>query len=501
MTRQVIKIGTRGGKIVSDKGGHKQYAGKDKPNRMVAPEIDHEFEAMLRKKSRTELVIFEERFADTYMRVPINMRPSLEGRMNALRKVAGEQRIAGYQKWAPKAPEPAPKPKAPAGPSDEQKRRLDNLTHTAVSAIKSALRGEEGVEVEASAPGQIYLSYRDWSFPKDSEYESGHDQSEREGPAVKKRIDAIFRAIGDRVPGFSVQIGRGDKNYFEGDAFIEMPPPKGKKTPAPKSEGPKGQGAVKGQAADPVKAAGPSEPAAPAKAALSVAEREKLETDREMYLDVIEMMRESRQQIPPHYHAKLAEIESKLAGETPGGAAIAGGHVFGHPSATTIGGGRYSHLIPVKATSKAVIKRRQDEVQKHIDELQVKIGKANASILHGKGPEKRKAQAWLNSANGVEAQTTLDMLRNETAKELLRMASAASSLNLPDSVKGEPSINKTGKVNVKKATAAKAPAGEVERIQKTIDRSRAKLKGATGERKTKYEARLKKAEARLKALS
>ncbi len=156
-------------------------------------------------------------------------------------------------------------------------------------------------------------------------------------------------------------------------------------------------------------------------AAMSISDdlQESLKDDQiQMYKDVISLKREKGEPIPRKWLQGLAKLEG---GSAKGDDWIYSDKVFGHPQATNIHG--YQHLIPIKikAGDYKTIERKLDHVQKVFDKLGTKLGKIEA-IAKGRvraTPAQKKAAAKkLRSHEITEIQTIMDMLRDETMKEL-----------------------------------------------------------------------------------
>lgn len=173
------------------------------------------------------------------------------------------------------------------------------------------------------------------------------------------------------------------------------------------------------------------------KGALTHEERQKLNDFRQMILDAMDMKRSKGEPIPDAYRHKLAETEARLKGEKHEAGTIAASQVFGHPSATTIGGEKYSNLIPIKVGDRATVDRYTDRAQKFVDDLQSKIGRADAIARGRMKGDKKKAKAYMGSAERTEDETVLDLLRSETLPELRRLHSALPEAASPTKEQAE----------------------------------------------------------------
>lgn len=193
------------------------------------------------------------------------------------------------------------------------------------------------------------------------------------------------------------------------------------------AEGHQGQAAFKaafvkhhGEVTKPAETA-QDEPA-PAKELTSI-ERTTLENQLQMYQDNIATKKAKREPIPQKWLDGMAAIKAKLAGKEHVAGSTAAMEVFGHPLATS--NPKFANLIPITITPDTDLSWRFTEAQKHVDELQTKIGKAHA-IANGKvratPKDKKAAKAYLSSQQGTEDETVRDMLRNETLPELQRLA-------------------------------------------------------------------------------
>ena len=149
---------------------------------------------------------------------------------------------------------------------------------------------------------------------------------------------------------------------------------------------------------------------------------------------------ESRPASGPGSRGELRIVPAKEAPQA--GEGVTSQLVFGHPEATNLGGGKYSNLVPIKVRDLASVDHFQSRTQALVDELQTKIGTAEAIVKKRIPGDVKKAKAYLASANKVEEETVLDLLRNETIPELSRLAKEVSPKEAPREPTG--AVTETG---------------------------------------------------------
>jgi hypothetical protein len=153
----------------------------------------------------------------------------------------------------------------------------------------------------------------------------------------------------------------------------------------------------------------------------------------ELAEDAIATKKAKGENVPAHLIQKVAELKGNIqrgSGET------AGAEVFGHPQATNIMPQKYGNLIPIKTKTADAVIKRIDKTQDLIDELQRKIGGAEAIVKGQIKGDKKKAKDYFASEGHNEDQTILDLLKTETLPELNRMhktlaASGAAKAEAP----------------------------------------------------------------------
>jgi hypothetical protein len=142
----------------------------------------------------------------------------------------------------------------------------------------------------------------------------------------------------------------------------------------------------------------------------------------EMYNDAIDTNKSMGRPAKQEWLDNRAKVQALLSGNQVD-VGVHSNLVFGHPQATNILPRVYGNLVPIVVRKRSDVVKYLDKVQKLIDQLQSKIGRAEA-VAKGKTgtpAKKKEAQKYLSSMEHTEESTVLDLLRNETARELERL--------------------------------------------------------------------------------
>jgi hypothetical protein len=144
-----------------------------------------------------------------------------------------------------------------------------------------------------------------------------------------------------------------------------------------------------------------------------------------MLEDIIKTNKDMGRGINQQHLDKLAELKSLRDGDQQiANGVVSDNTVFGHPEATNLHPDKYGNLVPIRVSDTVSVKRFMDRTQSAIDELQTKIGKAQAisdNRIKATGKQKTEAIRYLQSVTHIEDATALDLLRNQTMRELQRV--------------------------------------------------------------------------------
>ena len=149
--------------------------------------------------------------------------------------------------------------------------------------------------------------------------------------------------------------------------------------------------------------------------------RVKLEEIRQLLRDIEETRRRNGQNQNPAHRVRLAEVDAMLKGEAVVPGAIASQLVFGHPEATSVGGGRYSNLLPIRVADRQSVEKFRVRAQAELDKVQTKISTAEATAKGRIDGSRKEAKAYLMSQRKWEDECIRNLIRFETLPELKRL--------------------------------------------------------------------------------
>lgn len=141
-----------------------------------------------------------------------------------------------------------------------------------------------------------------------------------------------------------------------------------------------------------------------------------------MFDDAISTKRANGEKAPQEWLDKRAALADIMRGEMPQ-EGIASNPVFGHPQATSVGGGKYSNLIPIRATSLEQVERFLERFEKVYSELAREVATAEYKAKQAKGQTKadKEARAYVQSTDFTDKQALVELMRDETRPELNRL--------------------------------------------------------------------------------
>lgn len=163
-------------------------------------------------------------------------------------------------------------------------------------------------------------------------------------------------------------------------------------------------------------------PVIPVPSSVSSAAPSDIDEQIQMYQDIVETNKFHGRPTKAEHLKKLGDLKALKAGQAPASAEEHyGQEVFGHPSATNVGGGKFSNLIPLKVKDTDTVDRKIDSAQKHLDEVRKRLYGAEAASKGKDKATQKQAQAYLNSHQATEDRTVVEMLEKETMPELQRL--------------------------------------------------------------------------------
>jgi hypothetical protein len=158
----------------------------------------------------------------------------------------------------------------------------------------------------------------------------------------------------------------------------------------------------------------------------AVADKEKLEEQRQMLRDLMETKRERRESIPPEWTKRLAEVEATLRGEETSPDFVYSIPVEGHPQ---FDGSHpiLRNLIPIKIGDPAEAERKLLAAEDLRGKMLGERAKAERALQTAKTPKDKKAaqNALKKLDNAGATKEALDALTHETIPELSRLYKAA----------------------------------------------------------------------------